>query len=127
MRDILFRGRSLDSSEFVYGDLVHLGEGVVIVFVGAVGDSHVVDPETVGQFTGLEDSDGNEIYEGDILKWSDVWEGEGPVEDKAVVEWRDGGFMVDSSYIDTWATGLRDTEKVVVVGNIHDNPEVLGI
>ena len=80
-------------------------------------DFYEVYPETVGQFTGLHDKDGKEIYEGDIFKTSNGF--------VAVVEWdaengRFLGFTVDRKIV-----YVGREPAVEVIGNIHDNPELL--
>jgi hypothetical protein len=75
MREILFRGQRQDNREWVYGDLEHLSNGIITI------QGHIVDPETVGQYTGLEAAESNRyitvdgerikdlrIFEGDIVK-----------------------------------------------------------
>lgn len=115
MREILFRGKRKDNGMWIHGDYQHFHiENDIYVYIGRWGkEMRSVKPETVGQFTGLFDKNGKEIFEGDILKWDDIEWGSEHLE---LVEWNYSLFSIRK---DDW------NEWCEVVGNIHDNPELL--
>lgn len=132
-REIKFRGMSKEKEGFVYGFYI-------ISDYGEEGDSHVIqtyaryyddiDPDTVGQFTGLKDKNGKEIYENDICvnKYG--------LEDYYyVVKWVFAGWQtVTYKKPDAQIRGISDginqgymegSEGLEVVGNVYENPELL--
>lgn len=118
MREIKFRGKRLDNGEWLYGSLVILN-GRYFIFDDA--NRHEVDPTTVGEFTGLKDKNGKEIYEGDIIGGSN-----GSINGRywpfqIIIEWDEAacGFNTPNwGYMDS-------THFFEIKGNIHDNPEFL--
>lgn len=126
MREILFRGKRTDNGEWVYGDLIHRkiwGHEVTIIRVSDGGfdcyEEYEVIPETVGQYTGLTDRNGTKIFEGDIVQTEDCC---------YVVLWD----SVRATYYlrNPIARVLTDFyhyfgEDLILIGNIHDNPELL--
>lgn len=134
MREIKFRGvtHELSSPSWIYGDLICNSTDAPRI----MDDYHdcyepttwLVDPETVGQFTGLKDCKGREIYEGDIVKVVSYGE-----ESFHVVK-----YMIDLDYpafdlepaldgdFNSLGYCLIDIDtKITVIGNIYDNPELL--
>lgn len=149
MREILFRGKTL-LGNWVEGDLLqYLGYGkahIVQHYKGAGGQEVV--PATVGQYTGLTDKNGKKIFEGDILHFK-AYRGGGfacPIGTDIYYKVLFGHCNPDrntlSEYVGFWALGknydeddlyeygnsinyLVDSHGAYVIGNIHDNPELL--
>lgn len=139
MRPIKFRGKRIDNGEWVYGD------GVVIVdndYAAIPQTKNVtskdykmtlckVIPETVGQYTGLNDKSEKEIYDGDLCK--------GPNGKHWVVEWERYSWIMTNESIpngisrfggyetypfDKWIK-FHTSQILEIIGNIHDNKELL--
>ena len=132
-REIKFRGRAAQG-KWLYGDLEYKrAAGVAIIHSykedGTYNRQEQVNESTVGQFTGLHDKNGKEIYEGDILR---VPRTETNAEIISIVVYDADGFMVRSRY-DSWGNTLAwcvrervpEIHKGEVIGNIHDTPELL--
>lgn len=133
MREILFRGKRIDNGEWAIGDIRFIGTRIEI---GGGYVSNEVDPKTVGQFTGLKDKNGKKIFEGDIVEcvsWNEFFrdEFEKPMEAmrrKMKVVFHNGSFRMK----ETLPCGLQPNYwdliydgNIEVIGNIHDNPELL--
>lgn len=133
MREILFKAKTVYNGEWVEGyylrDQYHL-RGKDIIFYRKDSDrftvyTDIIDIETLCQFTGLYDKNGNKIWENDILM---VHLDKSYPEDAAyeTVEWNFAGWVtheansIDRQYLDKF-----DTEHFEVVGNIFDNKELL--
>lgn len=116
MREILFRGKSLVTKEWVFGDLFQHGEQC---FIMTGGHNIEVDPESVGEFTGLTDNNGVKIFEGDIVRSRITGE-------KFIVIWDKlySAFAIRNSKV-RYGFPKCNVKTYQVVGNIHDNPELI--
>ena len=130
MREILFRGKILGLTDWSYGYYAKSGENHFILLDTDNEDNYsIVDPETVGQYTGLKDTDGRRIFEGDIVQWKD----ENFNNYTSVVEWCGEKWnypAFDLAKHDYECNGLQYVHEdciIEVIGNIHDNPELLEV
>lgn len=118
MRDYIFRGKRLETGEWIESrSMTRYGESSCWLF----GDDgmHEVDMETVGQYTGLTDKNGKMIFEGDIVRYGDTIH-------EVVFEQRNGTayFGLVYSKIETLPFGhYQDLKQIEVIGNIYDNSE----
>ena len=148
MREILFRGKRVDNGEWIKGFYIEANhhwhnkgvhkEWIVknVIQNGGwcnVGSKYAVIPETVGQYTGLTDKNGTKIFEGDIVEIVTVDKKE---KRKFVVEIGECletneevcCYAVYHRFFGTPITfPINHIDLTEVIGNIHDNPELLGV
>jgi uncharacterized phage protein (TIGR01671 family) len=133
MREILFRGKRCDNGEWAQGYYIRAehhwhkhGIHKDWITLGAYANGgwfalhnkYAVKAETVGQFTGLTDKNGKKIFEGDILD----------VMHQGVFEcrWDEGNFEFGlSNRKESFGIAYVSPNDIFVIGNIHDNPELL--
>lgn len=158
MREIIFRGKNDFTNEWYYGYLMNKPQyGLCIEFVDEkdVQNNIVVNPNTIGQFTGLTDKNGQQIFEGDIVKTQMCYDRPHSAKRKGkhltgVVEYCIGAgkgfynketqkFDAYKCYSASWTVKIIDKDSQLqygysdwgpfydceVVGNIHDNPDLL--
>ena len=124
MREILFRCKRTDNGEWVQGYICRYGwigkekDYIIPDYASALYTAEI-DPETVGQYTGLTDMNGRKIFEGDTV-WNSY------DEDYGKVEWDNDM----AKFIITFPTFTVDFanvygEELEIVGNVYDNPELL--
>lgn len=147
MRKINFRGKRIDNGQWMFGSYLYLntydynavgtpsGTKKIVHFIIDEEDMNIaVDPESVGQYTGLYDDtdETNEIYEGYIIK---VPYEEQSVICKVVID-SGGTMLVSDDFADgyLWAHELLENDGRMewikgceIIGNIHDNPELLEV
>nr|DAM48655.1 MAG TPA: YopX protein [Caudoviricetes sp.]DAS18745.1 MAG TPA: YopX protein [Caudoviricetes sp.] len=130
-REILFRGKR-KNGQWVYGSLV-VSENIAPAIYYEVGkgvakqlDWCYVNPDTIGQYTGLKDKNGVKIFEGDILDYT-LFDTFGEDHQyKGVVKWIDDCFICDNSDgFNGFAWVVNQSLELEVIGNITDNPELL--
>ena len=151
MREILFRGKK-HNGEWVEGNLFipDLPDTPTQICIGTdvIRIPYNVIPETVGQYTGSTDKNGKKIFEGDVVDFYFFDKGHKNTK-TMLIEWRDNGFCMRELYRDyrladdfsiieekifTYRGDIRNgvyttnyTYFVEVIGNIHDNPELLEV
>ena len=128
MREILFRGKRADDGEWTCGNLTVWSDGSTSIDIAEASPLYAVIPETVGQYIGLTDKNGKKIFEGDIVKREfTLWHGETKKTRETqigvvVYSNRECCFQVEKKY---YLRKPWDGDTIEVIGNIHDNPELL--
>lgn len=136
-REIKFRGKRVDNGEWVYGDLIKRSNRICIWIDfergGIEYGLNKVDPETVGQYTGLKDKDGKEIYEGDVVRHTlnvgdNAYDGNKSKVRISYVVWQNfrAVFAIQMNPFannDLWKY-CQNGGDATIIGNIHDNPEL---
>ena len=135
MREILFRGKRLHDNKWIYGNYISDCEGNPHIIEPRFfcEDGHhlqyedntdtpvFIIPETVGQYTGLTDKNGVRIFEGDIVS---LVKHDGLIYKVVYVPCRYE--LVNSKGVNCFVLDIYKSENIEVIGNIHDNPELLG-
>lgn len=123
MREILFRGKRIDSGEWVYGNYGFndtFTEEKHYIFQNKAWE-YPVAPNSIGEFTGLLDRNGKRIFEGDIVRNADGYLFSAQY--NFCVKYNEGRFWGDADgFVDVCGAELRYCE---VIGNIHDNKSLL--
>ena len=124
MRKIKFRGKRIDTGEWVYGSLIQWQGGFCTIYGKQLSTLYPlvydVIPDTVGQYTGLQDRNGQDVYEGDLLRT--------PEGNIMIAEWVGSG-IVTRCLTPTY-DGMMNTNRYAFpvsekIANVHDNPELL--
>lgn len=125
-RQIKFRGKNIHTGEWLYGDYHREGKTHYITKPGQYLREYapiefIVDGKTIGQFTGLLDKNGKEIYEGDIIL-QQGYSGKNPM----LVRFEHGAFITgEHSGSSTAIRPMLIQKRCEVLGNIYDNPGLI--
>lgn len=132
MREILFRGKRVDNGEWVQGNLfipdIDNTPTQICIGTNIIRITYDIIPETIEQYTGLTDKNGKKIFEGDIISYEDG--------ESYLVTFNGGCFRFGAiEYgngikryrgFQSFSVDKYNLNEVEVIGNIHDNPELLG-
>ena len=135
IREVIFRGKRLHDNKWIYGNFVSDCEGNPHIIEPRFfcEDGHhlqyedntdtpvFIIPETVGQYTGLTDKNGVRIFEGDIVS---LVKHDSLIYKVVYVPCRYE--LVNSKGVNCFVLDIYKSENIEVIGNIHDNPELLG-
>lgn len=132
MREILFRGKNVCDGEWIYGYYAGPAGGrnnfhEIRDNSDSVGAWIDVNPDTIGQYTGLKDKNGKRIFEGDIVRYSVIVRDCLLYQGTLKVVFERGSFCIeetDSGDTHTLYNNAAGVE-LEVIGNIHDNTELL--
>lgn len=126
MREILFKAKRIDNEKWISGLLCYNIYGQLCIQPAESDNCCVIIPETVGQYTGLTDKNGERIFEGDVVVTNKF----GTPEKKYKITYNE----TIATYIGKGKKGCvgyfttfsDDADAFEVIGNIHDNPELIG-
>lgn len=138
MREILFKAKRLDNGEWVEGFCVNISNKHFYIFTGKLDisngyldfEKYSVNPDTICQYTGLTDKNGNNIWENDVVLCKQ-YIGGNQIDyhiEKGYVEMKHGAFGLHRLKLDAYYRPFKDwleDYEYDVIGNIFDNPELL--
>lgn len=123
MRQIIFRAHDAEDGGWVYGNYHRYLNGIEAI-CDTDADWYMIDPQTIGQYTGMKDKTGTMIYEGDIIQFGEY---------TAVINFKSYCFCANTTSLyflnrNNPALDVIENEypnSIEVIGNIHDNPELI--
>lgn len=122
MREILFRGKSVLNGEWLFGNILKTDDGVFVIqnfdpFGGLA--KYEVDNNSVCQYTGLTDKNGRKIFEGDVIRLPNC------EDDIAFIALKGCNYFLKGNHSD-YVIGSYEGKYFDVIGNIFDNPDLIG-
>lgn len=129
MREIEYRGKRQENGEWIFGSLlIDEIQNSICIVDNKEGIGYEVEPETVGQYTGLKDKNGKKIYGGDIVDFSyDVFVGNFDTKvAKGIVKFEKGAFWIEIPELkEQYLLYEVNIDTIEVIGNVTDNLELL--
>jgi uncharacterized phage protein (TIGR01671 family) len=128
-RSIKFRGKSKETGQWVYGGLVQVSSAGSLAIATLDNKGHLklheIIKKTEGQYSGLNDRNDREIYDTDICNAEEMLF---PLSGTrtGIVKYHDGSFLLENMDGKDGDYLFSETAETTVIGNIHDNPELLG-
>lgn len=133
-REVLYRGKRVDNGEWIFGDLIE-NQGRFYIYqasnittlpwdaknqIAVCG--YEIEPETRGEYTGLKDRNGKRIFEGDVVETP--WDG---WSHGRLVHYKNGLFKAGTTSLCSFIGADSPEYHCEVIGNIHDNPELVEV
>ena len=133
-REIKFKGKSLRNGEWIVGQYHTYGDGIFICQTALMSNNGrdwrvpaiEVEPDSVGEYTGMRDKNNKDIYEGDICECETEAENFGYLKLKGIMQWWQDEARFSIKFASEIDFENRKVKSVEIVGNVFDNSELNG-